>query len=224
MTTLSTYILLDRSGSMSGPKWENAIGSINTYVESLRKQDISADVTVVTFDSAGFGYNNSSWPNRFGMQMNLEVQQNTTSFDLLRKQVDISEFKQISINETSPRGGTPLYDATAKLIDLAETRGNERTAIIIMTDGEENSSNKYTLSTIRDRIASCQKRNWEVLFLGAEFNVESMAKDYGLAAGKFVNTRSVNMDATMNYYASATTAYAQSGTAVDTTSVKADLA
>jgi len=35
---LSAYILLDRSSSMAGARWENAIGSINQYVKSLKEE------------------------------------------------------------------------------------------------------------------------------------------------------------------------------------------
>lgn len=241
---LSAYILLDRSGSMSGSRWENAIGSINTYVHSLRKQDIAAEITVAAFDSNG-GFRPATW-NTGGVQMapttgglirtpmtsavpGTGVIATTTpevvdpnSFDILRNKVSLEEFKDLDINETSPRGGTPLYDSTAKLINLAEQNNNEKTVILIMTDGEENTSKTYNLKSIRDRIASCQHRNWEVVFLGAEFNADTVAQDYGLAASKVINTRSAqNLSATMDWYATSSMAYAKTGAAIDTTAVKA---
>ena len=219
---LAAFILLDRSGSMAGPRWENAIGAINTYVNSLKKAGTEADVTVAAFDTAHDVIANSMNP-RYAV-LPLSEQPESVSFDTLRSAVPVKKYNPISIDETTPRGGTPLYDATAKIIDLAELNGAEKTAIIIMTDGEENQSKKYTLSTIRDRIASCQNRNWEVLFLGAEFNAETVAHSYGISSGKVINTSLNNISATMDWYAGSTTAYATRGVAVDTSAVKADLA
>lgn len=146
------------------------------------------------------------------------------SFDIIRDSVTLSKFKDLSPTETSPRGGTPLYDSTAKLINLAEAVGNEKTVIIIMTDGEENSSKAYTLQAIRDRIVTCKARNWEVLFLGAEFNADNIATQYGLSKGKVINTTLENTSRSMDFYAKASASYADFGTAVDTMAVKADLA
>ena len=223
---LSAYILLDRSGSISGSRWEGAIGAINTYVHGLRTAGTDAEITLATFDSNG----PSNWGGQVrlgGAQMarafNAEVV-DPNSFDVIRDKVSIKKFKDVGINETSPRGGTPLYDSTAKLLNLADKNNNEKTVIIIMTDGEENSSKTYNLASIRDRIATCQARGWEVLFLGAEFNADTVAQNYGLSAGKVINTSLRNMDATMNFYATASADYTVSGKAVDTRAVKASLA
>ena len=223
-TTLSAYILLDRSGSMGGARWENAIGSINTYVESLRKQEgIDAKVTVAAFDSHGGG--TRGFVNAVGGMQMLPLEKiDPNTFTVIREAASLNEFKMLEINELSPRGGTPLYDSTAKLINMAEKEGNEKTVIIIMTDGEENSSREYTLQAIRDRIGSCQKRGWEVLFLGAEFNVETMARDYGIGMDKVVSTRSsAKLKDSMNFYATASASYTTAGAAIDTTTVKANL-
>ena len=44
---MNVYILLDRSGSMAG-LWDEALGSINSYVAKLKKKD---KVVVATFDN-----------------------------------------------------------------------------------------------------------------------------------------------------------------------------
>lgn len=237
-TKLSAYILLDRSGSMGGSRWENAIGSINTYVNSLRKQKIAAEITVAAFDSNG-GFRPVAW-NSGGIQMQptsavpgsgafnnavpaMEYGDPNT-FEVLRNKVALKDFKDLDIHETSPRGGTPLYDSTAKLIDMADTDNNEKSVILIMTDGEENSSRKYNLATIRDRISTCQKRGWEVLFLGAEFNADNIATSYGLAPSKVINSSLRNMSQTMDWYATSSAQYATVGAAINTTSVKSTLA
>lgn len=213
-TKLSTYILLDRSGSMGGARWENAISSINAYVNELKKDtDIDGEVTVAAFDSPAPVWNNNAiWA---------EKPANAMSFELLRKKKNLAKFKELKIDETSPRGGTPLYDATGLLLNLAEEKPNEKTIILIMTDGEENQSKIYNLQSIKDRLACATNRGWEVVFLGAEFNVDNTAKSLGIDTKKFVSTvRSVDLGQTMQFYATGAANYAKSGTSIDTTMMK----
>jgi uncharacterized protein YegL len=231
-TKLSAYILLDRSGSMGGSRWENAIGSINTYVQSLRKgENVDAEITVAAFDSNGNNFRPATW-NSGGIQMapngNLITSPpaieygDPNTFEIMRDKVSIENFKDLTTDELHPRGGTPLYDSTAKLINLADSNNNDKTVILIMTDGEENSSRTYNLNSIRDRISTCQKRGWEVVFLGAEFNAETVARNYGLDTSKVISTRSAqNLSATMDWYATSSMNYATTGAAINTTSVKA---
>ena len=209
---VSVYILLDRSGSMGGSKWETAIGSINSYVQTLRNEKVSAKVTVAAFDS-------EMVRGEATIRTNAIIggySRSQLAFNLMREEVAIKNFKDLEMNELSPRGGTPLYDATAKLLNLADKNNAEKTVVLIMTDGEENESKVYNLESIRDRIATCQNRGWEVIFLGQEFNVETTARSFGLNETKFLNADRGNINNNMRFYASSTAAYA-SGQAIDTT-------
>lgn len=220
---LSAYILLDRSGSMSGPKWESAIGSINEYVETLKKEKIAAEVTVAAFDSfyeytekpAPQLYNNVLGRGSYVHASNFS--KNINTFDIIRNKQSLKSYKSISHNELSPRGSTPLYDSTAKLLNIAEENNNEKTVIIIMTDGEENASTIYNIQSIKDRINTCKYRGWEVIFLGAEFNANKQAMDYGLGLDKVYNSSIGQMSNTMRSYATASATYMKTGAAIDTT-------
>lgn len=233
MSELAAFILLDRSSSMGGARWENAIGSINQYVASLRKNEVEGAVTVVAFDSiqeyikpvvAEPGLEVSL--NAFGNvgYAKTPAYVNESTFEFLRTRSDITDFEEIKIDELSPRGSTPLYDATANLIRVAEYEDSEKTVIIIMTDGEENTSRSETLGSIRKKIELCKSRGWEVVFLGAEFNAETTARNFGLDTSKVINTSLRNVGASMNFYADASASYAKTGAAIDTMAVKADLA
>lgn len=227
-TKLSAFILLDRSSSMSGARWENAIASINKYVDTLETDKVDADITLAAFDYNAPATQNWNYANaRGGIQM-LPVepvpQQDGLSFTVLRDKANIKKFKRLKADEVSPRGSTPLYDATARLINMADSNNNDKTVIIIMTDGEENCSKQYNLSSIRDRIASCTKRGWEVLFLGAEFNADHVASSYGLGVGKVINTSLENTSRSMEYFAKSSGTYAATGAAVNTLDVKARMA
>lgn len=225
MTTngkLSAYILLDRSGSMQGSKWESAIGSINSYVSTLKKEGIEAEVTVATFDSA-YEYTEVPLPITGGLIWNND---DTTikprssivpQFDIIRNKKSLKSFKKLSPTEITPRGGTPLYDATAKMLNLADANNNEKTVIIIMTDGEENESKIYNIESIKDRISTCTHRGWEVVFLGAEFDTKQHAVSYGLGVNKTMRSSIATMNDDMTNYAFASATYMKSGTAIDTT-------
>ena len=225
MTKLSAYILLDRSGSMQGSKWESAIGSINSYVDTLKKEGIEAEVTIATFDSAyehtelpapTFINNNINWNN--GNHIPVRTRSSVVpQFDIVRNKKSLKSFKKLSPLEITPRGGTPLYDATAKMLNLADKNNNEKTVIIIMTDGEENESKVYNIESIKDRISTCTHRGWEVVFLGAEFDAKQHATNYGLGSNKVMISSIATMNNDMTKYASASAAYAMSDTAFDTT-------
>lgn len=215
---LSVYILLDRSSSMAGPKWESAIGSINSYVKTLQDEKIDAEITVAAFDSPAYSYGIKS--NVFQVRNNPSSSSNI-SFDVLRNEVNIKNYSHIRHNEISPRGSTPLYDATAQLLNMADKKNNKKTIILIMTDGEENASHVYNIQSIKDRVATCTNRGWEVVFLGAEFNADNIARDYGLSLTKTVNSNINNLDYTMRSYGLASAHYAAGAiSGIDTTSMR----
>lgn len=229
---LSAFILLDRSSSMSGPKWENAIASINQYVDGLIKNGAKGNVTLASFagTSGLFGYAGIRSP---GVPAFGKVEATVTnSFTVHRDKVALKNWERVESYIAQPNGSTPLYDATAELLNMAETNAAERTVIIIMTDGEENTSREYTLTAIRDRVKSVTTRGWEVVFLGAEFNADQVAADYGLMKSKVINTSFRGLTAGMDYMADASIMYASASAgdiktgaaAIDTLSVKDDLA
>jgi len=217
---LSTYILLDRSGSMSGAKWDSSISSINEYVGTLRADGTKGKVTIAAFD--GSGINSAGWSKRGGAG-HLQTKENL-NFTVLRDEKTISKFNNLKSSEIDPRGSTPLYDATAQLLNMAEENNGEKTIILIMTDGYENSSTIYNNQSIRDRLKTCERRGWEVVFLGAEFNNDKVAQDLGFKLDKVINTRNANqLGDTMQFYAKSASAYSTNGEAINTTKMRTEL-
>lgn len=160
---VSTYILLDRTGSMA-PIWTEALGSVNAYVADVGKstiqdQNLQTNVTLAVFD-----------------------QQNGLRFDVLRHHIKPSEWKDVTSSEASPRGMTPLYDAIGQIVALAEHDAPKRAMIVIMTDGEENSSHEMNQVTAKAALDRARARGWEVVFLGAEFakfnNAEAVGQSH----------------------------------------------
>jgi len=188
------FILLDRSGSMEGTMWKEALGAINGYVKKLADDKVDTGVTLAVFDS-------------------------NEPFKIIRDRITPSTWHEVTDKDATPRGGTPLNDATGKLLDLAEkgAPGGEqydKVAIIIMTDGQENSSSEYTVAKIKERLDRARAKNWQVIFLGANFDNAAQATGYGAAKGMHVNSSMRSMGATMSAMASKRGVYGATGQSV----------
>ena len=148
---VSSYILLDRTGSMSDI-WDEALGSVNAYAEAIGKvedgeaDDLETSVTLAVFD------------HQEGFQ-----------FDVLRTNVEPDAWTTVTNDEVSPRGMTPLFDAINRTITMAEADNPEKAVIVIMTDGHENSSREVTRQGAKAALDRAEARGCEVVFLGAEF-------------------------------------------------------
>ncbi len=161
---MEVFILLDRTGSMSR-LWEEAVTSVNAYVRELKMDGADDRITLAVFDAYDTG-----------MQ-----------FDVLRHAVPIKDWKDFDVNEVWPRGSTPLLDALMRLITRAEEVGSEKTAIVVMTDGEENASTEARLEDVRAALERARKRNWQVNFLGADFNGFAQTRSLGVDDGVSLN-------------------------------------
>lgn len=144
---LNTLVLLDRSGSMGGPRWIESVKSINSYMQELKNVKTEGDTTVAIFDS--------------------------DSFDIVNDHVSLESFEPLVPDFASPRGMTPLFDSVGRILDIAEKDNVERTAVVIVTDGAENASREHNSLTIKTRLETARARNWQVLFLGADFETDN---------------------------------------------------
>jgi hypothetical protein len=171
------FILLDRSGSM-GPIWDEALSSINSYVSKLAQDNVDTGVTLATFDKDGDKF----------------------MFEIIRDRIIPRTWRRVSNEDCSPRGFTPLNDATARIISLARAGNSDKLGLIIMTDGLENASKEFPghvgVAKIRAMLDECRAKNWQVIFLGANFDNALQAESYGnsqaatmsMAAGQMVNS------------------------------------
>ena len=189
---LSVFVALDASGSMTGTPWTNAINSLNEYISGLQLEKIEGNVTVVGFNS-----------------LNLKT---------LVENQSIAYFEKLSTEAMHTGGMTPLYDAAGHVMDLAVNQGSERTVIVILTDGAENSSREYTQAKIKTRVEDMQDKAWEVIFLGANFDVAEYTKSAGLDNTKMRNFDINNAQQVRTMYAALTMGtrlYATAGTSIN---------
>ncbi len=186
--TIHSYILLDRTGSME-PIWTEALSSVNTYASGLASLDggprVDSDLTLAVFDA------------QQGLQ-----------FDVLRKGVDAENWKTVTSDEVTPRGMTPLYDAIGRMVALAEKDRPEKAIIVIMTDGQENSSTEMTKAAARAALDRVRAKGWEVVFLGAEFSNFDDATGVGQTSSRNMAVSKGQLSDSMNRLAQKSKDYA----------------
>lgn len=191
---MNIFVALDRSGSMMGRPWETAIGSLKEYISGLKSEKIEGRVTITAFDS------------------------NQGKTELVTMESSIPYFEALSPEWLQPRGMTPLYDAAASVMDQALAAGGERSVVVILTDGAENASREFTQLGVKAKVEAIVARGWEVIFLGANFDVGGYTAASGLTSGKMRNfdlgndAQRLKMTGDLR---SATVAYAMSGKGIE---------
>lgn len=165
-------LLIDESGSMAVNR-DSVIQSVNEFVDNLREDAAEKDMraTLAMFD---YRYNDDN---------------------MVRVKFDDQPFEKcrhITSEDYRPHGSTPLNDAVIKTIKTMgkKVKKGEKTMLVIMTDGEENSSEAET-DDVRKLIAKKEKAGWAFIYLGA--NQDSWAE--GGARG-VARSSSYNFEAT----------------------------
>ena len=190
------FILLDCSGSMA-PQWERALASVNAYVHGLAAEKVDTGVTLAVFDSDPAG---------------------KLAFHIVRDRIIPTTWRDVSLADgVYPRGGTPLSDATGRLVAMAESGKWSRAAIIIMTDGMENASREYTVEAARAALDRCRKRGWQVVFLGANFDNADQARAYNNDMRATVSVASANLVASGSMTAGKRAFYGATGQSIQYT-------
>lgn len=140
-------VVIDKSGSM-GSKASDVIGGFNAFVEEQRRIGANASLSLITFD---------------------------TWYSVKYINCPISEVPLLDAESYMPGGGTALLDAIGRAINelglklksLPEKERPENVVVVIMTDGEENSSHEFSLPRINEMIGHQRdKYNWKFMFIG----------------------------------------------------------
>jgi ADP-heptose:LPS heptosyltransferase len=84
--------------------------------------------------------------------------------------------------------GTTIADIGNKLNKIDENDRPAKVIVLIITDGQENSSKEYTHEKIKEMIERQQKvYSWQFLFFGANIDSFYVAKTIGINANHSVN-------------------------------------
>jgi hypothetical protein len=105
---------------------------------------------------------------------------------------DVKSVEDLVIGVTyQPSGSTPLYDTWGraiketgeKLASMKEEERPEKVLFIVSTDGEENSSQEYNKSMIREMVEhQTNVYSWDFTFLGANMDAMLEATSLGVKA------------------------------------------
>lgn len=161
MKRVFNLLVVDESGSMSIIRRQALVG-INETLATIQKMqkahaDLEQRVTLITFDS--------------------------THTNVFYDNVRASNANPLKAKDYNPCGATPLYDAIemgiAKINAL--TTEDDRVLVTIITDGDENCSEEYSLKMIKNLIEKLKKQNWTFTFIGTDdLDVENIAMDMGI--------------------------------------------
>ena len=131
-------IIVDESGSMEVIRKQAFVG-MNETLQTVRKMqekfpDQEQFITLLTFDTGHTTWHYDNLP--------------------------AAQTKDLDWKAYCPGGGTPLYDAIGKGISKtnAQIEDGDHVLVTIITDGEENSSEEWTLKMIRTMIEKLKKQ------------------------------------------------------------------
>lgn len=182
-------VILDRSGSMEDMR-EEVIGGFNALVEEQAKLEGELSWSMVQFDHIG-----------------------SVSLERTFTDVPTEQVPKLSQENYVPRGGTPLLDAVGtELARLGET--SERTLVVIITDGQENSSTEYSLEAIKSMIKRREDLGWQFIFLGANQDAFDARMDLGMARGQSVTYDSGTVNVAYAAVSNTLTGYRQTGQSI----------
>jgi Mg-chelatase subunit ChlD len=159
--------IVDKSGSMETIKTD-AIGGFNQFLKEQKEIPSPASMTIVLFD---------------------------TAYEFLVEGKDIQAVEPLNERIYTPGGGTALLDAVGITIDkvverltgIPDDQQPGKVLVAILTDGEENSSEKYKRQQIFDRIKKQTDAGWRFLFLAANQDAFAEAGSIGIAMDSTAN-------------------------------------
>ena len=161
MKRVFNLLVVDESGSMEIIRKQALVG-INETLETIRKMqkahsELEQRVTLITFDS--------------------------THRNMFYDNVPADNVRKLSMRDYRPCGGTPLYDAIGMGIAKinAQAAEGDNVLVTIVTDGEENCSEEYSLRMIKNLIEKLKKQGWTFTFIDTDnLDVEAIAADMGI--------------------------------------------
>lgn len=171
--------ILDRSGSMSGLETDT-IGGYNSFLERQKKDGVKALVSTILFDDTS---------------------------KVIHDRVDLAEIKPLTDRDYYVQGCTALLDAVGEAVRHIKTVQKyarpedrpEKTIFVITTDGQENSSERYSYSDVKKMISQQKEQGWVFIFLGANIDAESVAESVGIDRSRAVKYKADHKGTEINF-------------------------
>lgn len=178
--TTELVFILDKSGSMCGMEGDT-IGGFNSTIAKQRKMGGQVYVSTVLFSNES---------------------------EVAHDRVTIDKIEAMTEDDFVVGGCTALYDAVGGAIHHI---GNvhkyarpedvpEHTIFVIITDGMENCSHRYSATRVKEMIERQQEKyGWEFIFLAANIDATATAETIGIRRDRSANYRQTS-EGTMDCY------------------------
>jgi len=162
-----TYVI-DKSGSMN-PLVADVIGGFNKFLEDQKREPGKATLSLIMF---------------------------STVVSSRCCMTDINKVEPLTTSTYEPGGGTALLDAVSEAIErtgqdlrtLPEDKRPEKVMVLIMTDGEENSSKFITRDALASKIRHQERKySWNFVFVGANQDSFAEARSLGIRPDMVMN-------------------------------------
>jgi hypothetical protein len=158
-------VILDRTGSMESIR-EDTIGGFNAFLKQQKAEPGIATLTLVQFDSQD-------------------------PYEVIHRFKPIGEIPELTRETYVPRASTPLLDALGRGIndleaglgELKEEDCPAKVVVVVVTDGQENSSREFRKDQIEKMVKErTEKSSWQFVFLSADLAAIGDAMAVGIHA------------------------------------------
>jgi hypothetical protein len=156
-------IILDESGSMNSIKKTilNGFNELINSVKSIEKEFPEQEhyISIISFNSKN--------------------ENNVIHFN-----EPVSKIETIDDKNYNPESSTPLFDAMGfsilKLKNFLSDKNNYSVLVTILTDGEENASREYSLTSIKRIIEELKSENWTFTYIGTDHDIDKTTMDLNI--------------------------------------------
>ena len=149
-------LILDESQSMTDIQ-QGIIDSVNSFIKSQKElKEDSGSETTFTF-----------------LKFNQDV------YTILSN-VDLNSVRDLTKETYSPSGRTALFDAMGWGLLELNVNLNEKVIVVIVTDGQDNSSVIFDKKEIFDLVSRRKQQGWNFFYLSSDIDTFKQGEDLGL--------------------------------------------
>jgi len=150
-------IILDESGSMQSIKNDMQKAINDLITEQKQVNGRPATLTLVKFND---------------------------NVNRVIKNKNLADINTLSSEDYMPNGSTALYDAIGDTVNWF--RNEKNVLMIIVTDGQENASRRYTRSDVTRMLEDKKSKNeWSYVYLSCDLNTFAQGNNIGLQRSEF---------------------------------------